>query len=124
QIESNSVKSQVPSCIPGIFPFIGHRYNIVVEHVKPIHVSSIIAIVTDQRMSPMLVEPFIQIKIVVLLCPEHSRKSLAHDISLIFAHRWRSDRIIEPIRLFYSGLENIIEMASERISAALLICLK
>jgi hypothetical protein len=36
--QGNGVKRQIPSGIPGVFPFVGHRNDIVIDHMEPVTV--------------------------------------------------------------------------------------
>src|SRR5262245_27235736 len=61
QRQGNRVKGEIPSCIPGIFPLVGHGNNVAVKHVEPIRVALGTANAVEKRMSVMLVQPTVQV---------------------------------------------------------------
>src|SRR5271156_5230613 len=65
------VEREVPGRIPGIFPFVGHRDDVVVEHVEPFLVPEVPAS-GNQRVGAMVVQPLIRVQVVVLLTPQHA----------------------------------------------------
>ncbi len=72
QRQGNCVKSQVPSGIPGIFPLVGHRDDVAIQHVEPLGIPDIATTAARQRVSVMLLQPLVQIEVVILLAPQHA----------------------------------------------------
>ena len=70
--QGNCVKSQVPSGIPGIFPLVGHRDDVAIQHVEPLGIPDIATTGAQQRVSVMLLQPLVQIEVVILLAPQHA----------------------------------------------------
>src|SRR5271169_5946636 len=60
-------------------------------------------------MSIMFVEPFIQIKIVILLGPQHAGKCLPVNAALIFAQSIGRDPLVKLISLGYTFGNNLVE---------------
>ena len=68
----------------------------------------------DQRMTPVLAQPALQIEVVVLLAPQHSRQCLAMHATLIFAKRFGCDPLVELVGVGDAALHDLVEIA-ERV---------
>ena len=91
QGQGDRVEGQVPGRIPRILPLVRHRDDVGVEHVEPFRVAHVLAGGFEQRMTLVLAQPFLQVEVVILLAPQHSRQRLAVHPALIFAQRLRRD---------------------------------
>ena len=109
QRQGDRVEGEVPGRIPGVLPFVRHRDDVGVEHVKPIHVPNAAPGGIEQRMTLVLLKPLIQIEIVVLLAPQHSRKRLMMYSTLVFAQRLWRDPCIELISVGDPAFECFFE---------------
>ena len=87
QRQGDRVEGQVPGRIPGILPLVRHRDHVGVQHVKPFRVPHAVAGGFHERMTLVLLQPLIQIEVVVLLAPQHSRQRLAVHPPFIFVQR-------------------------------------
>ena len=85
------VKRQIPGRVPGILPLVGHRDDVLVQHVVPLRVPGV-AITVMERVGVVLVEPVVPVEEEELLAPEHAREGLTHHVGRVFAHGWRRDR--------------------------------
>ncbi len=84
QREGSGVEGEVPCGVPGVLPLVRHRDDVGVEHVKPFGIARALPGRFEQRVTVVLLEPSIQIEVVVLLAPEHSRQRLAVHPAFIF----------------------------------------
>ncbi len=75
--ERQGVEGQVPRRVPGVLPLVGHRDDVLVQHVKPLAVAELTT-ATLQGVGTMLRQPLVGVEEVVLLGPEHAGDSLAH----------------------------------------------
>ena len=73
------VEGEVPGRVPGVLPLVGHRDDVVVDHVEPLLVPGGAAPGLE-RVGVVLLQPLIRVEGVVLLGPEHAGDGLAHDI--------------------------------------------
>ena len=87
QRKRNGVKRQVPCRVPGILPLVGHGDDVAVQHVEPLGIARTPLTRSHQRMSVMLLQPLVEIEIVVLLGPQHSGQRLAVYATFVFAQR-------------------------------------
>src|ERR1700746_1779805 len=91
------MKRQVPGRVPWILPLVGDRDDVVVQHVEPLGIPDLAVSSAGQRVGLMLLQPLVQIEVVVLLAPEHASQGLAVYTPLIRAQRTRSDSLVELI---------------------------
>ncbi len=87
QRQGDRVEGQVPGRIPGVLPLVRHGDHVGVQHVKPFHIAHTVAGGFHERMTLVLLQPSIQIEVVVLLAPEHARQRLAVHPPFIFTQR-------------------------------------
>ncbi len=87
QRQGNRVEGQVPGRIPRVLPLVRHGDHVGVEHVEPLGVAHVAAGGLEQRMTLVLAQPALQIEVVVLLAPQHSRQRLAMHPALVFGQR-------------------------------------
>src|SRR5262249_10300655 len=64
--ESEDMKCEVPCRIPGVFPLVGHRYDVRVVHVVPMVITGGSAS-GFERVCAMFFKPLVDIVIVELL---------------------------------------------------------
>src|SRR5206468_10613126 len=62
-----------------------------------------------QRVSLMLLQPLVQIEVVILLAPEHPGQRLAVYAAFILGERTRGDPIIELVRIREAGDECLVK---------------
>ena len=81
--ERNTVKRQIPSCIPRIFPFVGHGDNVSVVQVGPLMVAALPAFLRWGRIAWVAFQPVFDYVVIELLRPQHAGKALTHDVLCI-----------------------------------------
>ncbi len=111
QRQGDRVEGQVPGRIPRVLPLVRHGDHIGVEHVKPFRIPPTVAAGFHERMTLVLLQPLIQIEVVELLAPEHSRQRLAVHPPFIFTQRSRRDPFIELIGIGAPAFEDLVETA-------------
>jgi hypothetical protein len=87
----------------------------VADHVKPITVPGL-ALSGQQRICTVLLEPLVDIEKEVLLAPQHSRERLPHYNGRILADSGGCDRPIKGVGLAPALLDDLIELAAERVA--------
>ena len=90
------VEGQVPSRVPGILPLVGHRDDVLVQHVEPLRVPGV-AISGMQWVRVVFVQPVVAVEEEELLAPEHAGQRLTHYVGRVGTHRWRGDRLVELV---------------------------
>src|SRR6266480_5272303 len=105
------MKSQVPRCIPGIFPLVGHRDDVTVQHMKPLGIANALLTRSRQGMSCVLFQPAVQIEVVVLLAPQHTGQGLAMYAAFILAQRLRSNSVVEFVGIGKASSEYLVKRA-------------
>ena len=103
------MKSQIPGRIPRVLPLVRHRDHVGIEHVEPLGVAHAVAGGLEQRMTLVLAQPLLQIEVIVLLGPEHSRQRLAMHQALIFVQRAGRNPLVELIGVSDPAFEYRIE---------------
>ena len=103
------MKGKVPRRIPGIFPFVGHRDDIVVVQVEPFLVAPLMAVCGRRGERRVAVEPPGDVVIVELLGPEHSGESLALHGSCLGVRHIELKVAVELIGFSYSPAEDLLE---------------
>src|SRR5437660_1427592 len=103
------MKSQIPRCVPRIFPLVGHRDDVTVQHMKPLGVASALLTRSRQGMSCVLFQPAVQVEVVVLLAPQHTGQGLAVYATFILAQRARSNSVIEFVGIGKASSEYVIK---------------
>ena len=109
--ERHRVEGEVPGGIPRVLPLVRHRDHVGVQHVEPIGVAHVAAGAFQQRMTPVLAQPALQVEVVELLAPEHSRQRLAVHAALILRQRPGRDPLVELIGVGDPALEDLLETA-------------
>ena len=90
------VEGQIPGRVPGILPLVGHRDDVLVQHVEPLRVPGV-AISGMQRVGVVLIQPVVAVEEEELLAPEHAGQRLAHHVGRVGTHRWRRDRLVKLV---------------------------
>ena len=88
--EYYAMEGEVPRGVPGIFPFVGHRDDVVVVEMAPDRVAAGFA--RSRRRHRIAVEPACDV--VVLLAPYHPSERLPHYRCLLVTRVARSKRCI------------------------------
>ena len=109
------VEGQVPGRVPGVLPLVGHRDDVLVQHVEPLRVPGV-AIAVMERVGVVLVEPVVAIEEEELLAPQHAGEGLAHDVGRVLAHGWRGDRLVELVGFATPGGEDVVERLAEGLA--------
>ncbi len=112
----NGVEGQVPRRIPWVFPLVGHGDDIAVQHVEPFGVAGCASAIAHQRMSVMLLQPPVDVEIVILLGPEHSCQGLPMHAALVFAQTFGSDAVVELVGIGKPGSEDSSNFANPSAS--------
>jgi hypothetical protein len=76
------VETEVPGGVPWVFPLVGHRDNVVVDHVEPLAIPKGEAAAME-RVGTVVLQPRVGVPVVILLGPEHAGDGLAH-------HLWKA----------------------------------
>ena len=108
------VERQVPGRVPGVLPLVGHRDDVAVQHVEPLGVPDAAAAAAEQRMRLVLLQPAVEVEVVVLLRPEHPGERLAVDAALVLAERARRDALVELVGVGEPLPERRLERRAER----------
>ena len=111
QRQGNRVEGQIPGRIPRILPLVRHGDHVGVEHVEPFRVAHVVAGGFEQRMTLVLAQPLLQVEVVVLLAPQHSRQRLAVHPALIFVQRLRRNPLVEFVGVGDPAFEYPLETA-------------
>ncbi len=104
-------KARSQAAYHGILPLVRHRDHVGVQHVEPFRVPHVLPGGFEQRMALVLAQPLLQVEVVVLLAPQHSRQRLAVHPALIFAQRLRRDPLVEFVRVADPAFEYLLEIA-------------
>ena len=94
--ERERVERQVPGRVPGVLPLVGHRDDVLVQHVEPLRVAGT-SISAMQGIGVVLVQPVVTVEEEELLAPEHAGEGLTHHVGRVFTDRRRRDRLVEFI---------------------------
>src|SRR5690348_17910857 len=74
--EGNAMEGQVPRCVPGVLPFVGHRNDVGDVEMLPFAVTSVAAPRRWWRLSRVAFQPPWHIEVKILLAPDHAGKGL------------------------------------------------
>ena len=96
--QRDGMKGQVPGGVPGVFPLVRHRNDVVIDHVEPVAVPEDTARGV-KGVGPVLLEPGIGVEVIELLGPQHAGEGLAHDMGRIERHRRGRQRLIKVVGL-------------------------
>jgi hypothetical protein len=107
------MEGQVPGRVPRVFPFVGHRDDVPVQHVEPLRIPGS-PIARMQGIGVVLVEPVVAVEEEELLAPQHAGDRLAHHTRRIGAHGRGRDRLVELVRFANPVGEDRIERLAER----------
>ena len=111
QRQGDRMESQVPCRIPRVLPLVRHGDHIGIEHVEPFGVAHVVARGLEQRMTLVLAQPLLQVEVVELLAPQHSRQRLAMHPTLIFVQRAGRDPLVEFVGVGDAAFERLFETA-------------
>ena len=110
--QRDRVERQVPGRVPGVLPLVGHGDDVAVQHVEPLGVPDA-ARAAEERMRLVLLQPAVQVEVVVLLRPQHPRERLAVDPALVLAQRAGRDPVVELVGVLEPLPERLLERRSE-----------
>ena len=77
------VEGEVPGGVPRVLPLVGHRDDVVVDHVEPVRVAGIRGIRRGSGLELVLLQPFVTVEEVILLAPQHAGHGLAHHVGRV-----------------------------------------
>src|SRR2546425_3942748 len=97
--QGNAVKSEVPRRVPGIRPLVWHGENVLVIQMRPVLVAAVPAIFRRGGTGGVAFQPGAHVIMIKLLRPEHSSKSLTHDLFRVFGEVFRDAGRVEFFRL-------------------------
>ena len=106
------VEGQIPGRVPGILPLVGHRDDVLVEHVEPLRVPGV-AISGMQRVGVVLIQPVVAVEEEELLAPEHAGQRLTHDVGRVGTHRWRRDRLVKLVGFTKPVSKDLIKLLAK-----------
>src|ERR1700730_15808260 len=115
--QRDAVKGQIPRRVPGVFPFVGHRNDVVVIKLRPILISSVPAFLGWSRLSRVAGEPGKYVIMVELFGPHHSRQGLSHYRASIFGNILGHTRSVEIVGFFLAQIDKTIETGTEIVRA-------
>ena len=75
----DAMKRQIPRGEPRVFPFVRHRNNVGIVHVRPIGVARVFAFRRRRRLRRIAVEPRPHVETIKLFRPDHAGESLPLD---------------------------------------------
>src|SRR6202035_523337 len=90
--EYYAMEGKIPRGVPRIFPFVGHRDDVVVVEMAPDRVAA--GFSRYRRRHRIAIEPACDVVVIKLLTPYHPRERLPHHRRLIVTHVARSKRCI------------------------------
>ncbi len=91
QRERNAVKGQVPRCVPGKFPFIGHRHHPLVVEMPPLGVATVQALWRRWWLARIAFEPLLDDVMIKLLVPKHPGEGLPLNRTMLLAQTGRRE---------------------------------
>ena len=106
--ERQRVEGQVPGRVPGVLPLVGHRDDVLVQHVEPLRVPGI-SISGVEWVGVVLVQPVVPVEEEELLAPEHAGDGLAHHVGRVLAHGRRRDGLVELVGFAKPVGEDVVE---------------
>ena len=106
--ERDGLEGEIPGGEPGIFPLVGHRDDVLVQHVRPVAVSHRRR-ARFARIDAMLLQPFPDIEEIVLLGPQHPGQGLPHHVRRVGADPGRRQAAVERIGFAPARREDIGE---------------
>ena len=115
--ERERVEGQIPRGIPRILPLVGHRDDVLVQHVEPFGVAGGAKAVME-RVGIVLGEPVLAIEEEELLAPQHPGDGLPHDVSGIGTHAGRRHGLIKLIGFLQPIGQDFIEVIKRLIGRA------
>ncbi len=110
--ERERVEGQVPGRVPRVLPLVGHRDDVLVEHVEPLRVPGI-SISGMQRVGVVLVQPVVTVEEEELLAPQHAGDGLAHHVGRVRGDRRRGHRAVELVRLLQPCGQGLVKLRPE-----------
>ena len=96
--QSDAVKRQVPSGVPGIFPLVRHRDDIRVIEVAPFVIAAGGALLGRIGAAWVAFDPTIDVVVVKLFAPQQSAQGLAHDVLAVRGRAVGNHRGVKLIR--------------------------
>src|SRR6476659_4332835 len=108
------MEGQIPGGIPWVLPFVGHRDDVVMDHMEPLLVSALTAR-GRQRIGPTFLQPLFHVESVILLGPKHASQRLAHYPGALFADRRWGDRTEELVGFVAARGQHPVKMAAQPV---------
>ena len=104
------MKREIPRRIPGILPFVRHRNDIGIIEMRPVRVAAVKAFTRRFRHTRVAFEPPIDIVVIKLFTPEHSRKGLPLHTARIFGQMARRKTVVELVRFLEACRKDRVEV--------------
>ena len=114
--QRDRVERQVPGRVPGVLPLVGHGDDVAVQHVEPLGVADTTARSAEERVSLVLLQPPVEVEVVVLLRPEHPREGLSVHPALVLAERSGRDPLVELVGVEEPLPERLLERCPELLA--------
>jgi hypothetical protein len=115
--ERDAVESQIPSGVPGVLPFVGHRNNIGVVKVTPFMIAPVQSFLRRVGAGRVAFEPAIYVVVIKLLTPQKAADGLAHDLLALRRGRCQVECFEEFVGFFFSFGENLVKFAIDGFAA-------
>ncbi len=112
--QRDGMEGQVPGCVPGVLPLVGHRDDVGVHHVEPLAIAHAVQRIGLPGVAVLLRQPLVQVVVVKLLRPQHAGQRLAHDVGRVGGQLGRRNGGVERVRLGLALRHFRLESASQR----------
>ena len=110
--ERERVEGQVPGRVPGVLPLVGHRDDVLVDHVVPLRVPGG-TISGMEGIGVVLVQPVVAVEEEELLAPQHAGDGLAHHVGRVRGDGRRGHRAVERVRLLQPDGQSLLKLRAE-----------
>src|SRR6201991_474056 len=105
------MEGKIPGGIPGVFPLVGHRDDVVVIEMTPVRVAA--GLPSVRRRKLVTIQPARDVVMIELLAPYHSGKRLPHHGSFVGACVIGCERRIIFISFTAPIGKNLLEAGAE-----------
>ena len=112
--ERQAVEGEVPGRVPRVLPRVGHRDDVVVDHVEPRLVAHAPALRMAHRVRVVLLQPHVDVEVVRLLRPQHPGERLAEHRRGVVGDPGRGDRRVELVGVGAPASDDVLG-AGERV---------
>ena len=109
------MKRQVPRGVPRVFPFVGHREDVTIEHVGPIRVAARLARLRRRRNVGIAREPVLHDIMVKLFVPEQAGVGSSRDKTLLRTGVGRDDFAVVLVGFLLALSDHAAEALSKEL---------